>query len=202
MSTYLDASSTAEPEVVVLDDHTDDGAPFDDFQTNKTILLPRAVQAPIGPLEVPPVLLRFLEPSRQPPQPRPPPPAEHATSKPMRRLTHADLLPEKDATAQKVQTWDDASASWVYTKSDGNYGEAMLHALNDLRDGVRKGPLLVKVGGSHDALHHTRTMNQYMYPDEIFELKALRLVSGHTDSAKSAAAEEYCIRWWQDGGLT
>jgi len=41
-----------------------------------------------------------------------------------------------------------------------------------------------------------------MYPNDIFEPGALRLVSGHNNSIESAATEEWCIRWWQDGTLT
>ena len=102
-----------------------------------------------------------------------------------------------------AKTWDSASSSFVYTKPkpDGNYGEVMLHVLDDLKR-YRPGPLLVKVGGSFDTLHGSRTANQNMYPSDIFELGALRLVSGHNNSIESAATEEWCIRWWQDGTLT
>ena len=68
--------------------------------------------------------------------------------------------------------------------------------------GLRMGPLLVKIGGCHDGLHGTRTASQYMYPNELFEPIALRLVSGHNNSIESAAAEEWCIRWWKNGTLT
>ena len=43
-----------------------------------------------------------------------------------------------------AKTWDSASSSFVYTKpkSDGNYGEAMLHLLDDLKTGASKSPPL------------------------------------------------------------
>ena len=136
MSSHLDASSTAEPEVVELDDSTDDEGPFDDFQPNKTILLPRDLQAPLGPLELPPVLRRFLEPSRQPPQPRPPPPAEHATSEPIwRRLTKADLLRGDSEARDTIQ---DVVKGLI---SHGRLSEGANAALQKLSDEFVRGML-------------------------------------------------------------
>ena len=105
MSSYHDSSSTGEREVAVLDDSTDDEAPFE-VQTNMASLLQRSQafrNVPSLPHRKPADMRRPLD--EYSPLPPPPPPPRPA----MRPLTPADLRGDSSSTGEReVVVLDDS----------------------------------------------------------------------------------------------